>query len=62
MGGKAGLRRLSDVYMYICGPIGENDLDDRALTNVLLATNLIKPSSTSWLILHPQIFKLMLTR
>lgn len=61
-GGKAGLGRLSDVYMYICGPIGENELDEPALTNVLLAANLIKPSSTSWLILYPQIFKLMLSR
>lgn len=59
-GGKAGLGRLSDVY--ICGPIGENELDEPALTNVLLAANLIKPSSTSWLILYPRIFKLMLSR
>lgn len=50
------------AYMYICGPIGENELDEPALTNVLLAANLIKPSSTSWLILYPRIFKLMLSR
>lgn len=44
MGKKAGLGRLSEVYMFKCGPIGENELDEPALTNVLLAANLIKPA------------------